>query len=137
MSQISELIRLFYDELWNRKNLEISDQILHEQVNFRGSLGHDMVGSAKVRDYVVSVTNSLANYKCEIQELIAEKEKAAVKVWFSGMHVQDFMGYKPTGKLVQWQGTAFFESKDGSLTKIWVLGDLQGLEAILAKNSRS
>lgn len=134
MPQISELVRLFYDELWNRKNLEISDQIMHEQVNFRGSLGQELVGSAKVRDYVVSVTNSLANYKCEIQELIAEKEKAAVKVWFSGMHVQDFMGYKPTGKLVQWQGTAFMECNSGVLTDIWVLGDLQGLIANLEAN---
>ncbi len=134
MSQISELVRLFYDELWNRKNLEISDQILHEQVNFRGSLGQEMVGSAKVRDYVVSVTNSLANYKCEIQELIAEKEKAAVKVLFSGIHVQHFLGYEPTGKLVQWQGATFMKCNSAVLTEIWVLGDLQGLIANLEAN---
>ena len=134
MSHISELVRLFYDELWNRKNLEISDQILHEQVNFRGSLGQELVGSVKVRDYVVSVTSSLADYKCQTQELISEGEKAAVKLLFSGIHVAAFMGREPTGKLVQWQGTAFMKCNSAVLTDIWVLGDLKGLIADLEAN---
>jgi hypothetical protein len=44
------------------------------------------------------------------------------------------MGYKPTGKEVEWIGAAFFESKDGKLTNIWVLGDLEGLRSKLDQN---
>lgn len=135
MSQVAELVRLFYGELWNQKNLAIADQILHQQVSFRGSLGQQMVGREQVCDYVIRVTTSLDQYTCQIQELVAEGDRAAAKVLFRGIHVQDFMGFEPTGKAVQWLGTAFFTSTAGALTDIWVLGDMQGLLSNLEANN--
>jgi hypothetical protein len=44
------------------------------------------------------------------------------------------MGYEPTEKVVSWMGTAFFESSNGVLTNIWVLGDLVGLRSKLEQN---
>jgi predicted ester cyclase len=135
MTPILDLVTNFYNELWNKKNLKVANEILHEQVNFRGSLGNIMIGREKVLEYVREVTTSLDGYTCEIQDLVVENDKAAAIVQFRGTHVQEFMGYDPTGITVQWLGTAFFNCRDGLLTKIWVLGDLKGLEADLAKNS--
>ena len=134
MAQVADLVKLFYEQLWNQKNLEIANEILDEQINFRGSLGSAMFGRAKVCEYVKDVTTSLADYRCEIQELIAEGEKASAKVLFKGIHVGAFMGYEPTQKEVAWMGTAFFESSNGLLTNIWVLGDMQGLRSNLGRN---
>lgn len=134
MTQISDLVTAFYSELWNKRNFEAANGILHELVNFRGSLGNSMVGIEKVLDYVKEVTTSLDGYTCEIHELVVDNDKAAAIVQFHGTHVQEFMGHEPTGKKVQWLGTAFFNCRDGLLTKIWVLGDLKGLEDALAKN---
>ena len=135
MTQMSNLVTTFYNELWNKRNFKVANAILHEQVNFRGSLGNSMVGREKVLDYVKGVTTSLDGYTCEIQDLVVENDRAAAIVQFHGTHMQEFMGYEPTGKKVQWLGTAFFNGREGLLTKIWVLGDLKSLEADLAKNS--
>ena len=134
MAQVSDLVKLFYEQLWNQKNFEIANEILDQQINFRGSLGSAMVGRAKVCDYVRDITRSLADYHCDIQELVAEGEKASAKVLFTGIHVGEFMGYEPTQKEVSWMGTAFFESSNGVLTNIWVLGDLVGLRSKLEQN---
>ena len=134
MAQVSDLVKLFYEQFWNQKNFEIANEILDQQINFRGSLGSAMVGRAKVCDYVKDVTTSLADYHCDIQELVVEGEKASAKVLFTGIHVGEFMGYEPTQKEVSWLGTAFFESSNGVLTNIWVLGDLVGLRSKLEQN---
>ena len=129
-----DLVTTFYNELWNKRDSKVANEILHEHVNFRGSLGDSMVGREKVLDYVKRVTTSLDGYTCEILDIVVENDKAAAIVQFHGTHVQEFMGHEPTGKKVQWLGTAFFNSTDGSLANIWVLGDLKGLEAELDKN---
>lgn len=134
MSQLTSLVELFYQQLWNQKNFEIAGRILADQVEFKGSLGSTLVGRDKVCEYIESVTTALDNYTCEIQQLVVEDNKAAAKVLFNGIHVGYFMGYKPTGKEVEWIGAAFFESKDGKLTNIWVLGDLEGLRSKLDQN---
>lgn len=134
MAQISDLVKQFYLQLWNQRDYEIANQILQEQVNFRGSLGPAMVGIDRVCEYVKSVTDALQNYTCEIQEIVADGEKAAAKVLFRGIHVGQFMGFEPTGKEVSWLGAAFFESENGLLTTIWVLGDIQSLTSNLMEN---
>lgn len=103
-------------------------------MNFRGPLGPAMVGRDRVCEYVKSVTDALQNYTCEIQEIVADGEKAAAKVLFRGIHVGEFMSFEPTGKEVSWLGAAFFESENGLLTTIWVLGDIQSLTSNLMEN---
>lgn len=134
MAQIADLVKQFYLHLWNQRDYEIANQILQEQVNFRGSLGPAMVGRNKVCEYVKSVTDALQNYTCQIQEIVVDGEKAAAKVLFRGIHVGEFMGFEPTGKEVSWLGAAFFESEHGLLTTIWVLGDIQSLTSNLMEN---
>ncbi len=134
MAQISDLVKQFYLQLWNQRDFEIANQILQEQVSFRGSLGPAMVGRDRVCEYVKSVTDALQNYTCEIQEIVVDGQKAAAKVLFRGIHVGQFMGFEPTGKEVSWLGAAFFESENGLLTTIWVLGDIQSLTSNLMEN---
>lgn len=127
-------MKLFYQQLWNQKDLEIVNQILHESVNFKGSLGTTMVGRRQICEYVQEVTTALEDYTCEIQELVIEENKAAAKVLFKGIHVGEFISYEATGKEVSWIGAAFFESSNGMLTNIWVLGDIQILRNKLDQN---
>jgi len=73
------------------------------------------------------VTTALADYRCDVEELIVEGPSAAAKVRFSGIHSGDFLGYPPTGRRVEWTGAAFFVEEDEMLRDIWVLGDLAKL----------
>lgn len=128
---IRELVRLFYEKLWNETDLGIAEEILHPEVRFRGSVGVGATGRLEVCDYVAMVTTALSDYRCEVEALIVQGTGAAAKVRFSGLHRGDFLGYPPTGRRVEWMGAAFFVEEEDMLRDIWVLGDLVNLRAQL------
>lgn len=67
------LVERFYYELWNQVDLDCAHEILHRDVDFRGSVGLHAHGRDAVCEYVSMVTTSLADYRCEIKTLIVGK----------------------------------------------------------------
>ena len=124
-------MQLFYEKLWNEIDFEIVDEILHPDVTFRGSVGVGATGRQEVCDYVRMVTTALSDYRCDVESLVAEGDRAAARVRFSGLHVGEFLGFPPTGRHVEWTGVAFFVGDENKLLDIWVLGDLESLRAQL------
>ena len=133
--EIRDLVRLFYDRLWNEVDLGLADELLHADVTFRGSVGVGANGCREVCDYVRMVTTALSGYRCDIESLIVEGDRAAAKVRFSGVHTGEFLGYPPTGRHVEWIGTAFFAADANRLRDVWVLGDLESLRAQLRSSN--
>lgn len=132
---IRDLVRLFYEKLWNETDFGIADEILHSDVTFRGSVGIGATGRQEVCDYVRMVTTALSGYRCEVESLVAEGDRAAARVRFSGLHLGEFLGFPPTGRQVEWIGAAFFVSDDNKLCDIWVLGDLKTLRDQLSSGA--
>ena len=123
-----EQVRKFYEVLWDAHDKEAIPTVLHEYFTFRGSLGQKKTGHAGFAEYVDMVHKALGDYKCIIEELVAEGSKVFAKMTFTGIHRDEFMGYPPTQKRVSWNGCALF-TFDGELIKdVWVLGDLKNLE---------
>ena len=131
---VRELVGLFYERFWNEIDLGKANQILHPGVTFRGSVGLGATGRQEVCDYVRMVTTALSGYRCEVESLVAEGDRAAAKVRFSGFHTGEFLGSSPTGHRVEWIGAAFFVESENKLRDIWVLGDLESLRAQLRTN---
>lgn len=128
---VGELVQLFYEKLWNEINLDVANEILHPNVTFRGSVGVGATGPHEVCDYVVMITSALSDYRCDIDSLLIDGDRAAAKVRFSGVHVGEFLGFPPTGRRVEWVGAAFFVGDANKLRDIWVLGDVEPLRAQL------
>ena len=124
---IARQVRRFYEELWNKRDLSVAEEILDEAVVFRGSFGSAHVGRKAVREYVTTVTTALSGYHCDLEVLVQEGNSAAARLTFCGTHVGEFFGRQPTGRSVNWAGAAFFQSNGIELSDIWVLGDLVDL----------
>lgn len=128
------LVEQFYQRIWNSGDENVSS-ILAEDLTFRGSLGTPAKGHAEFLNYVRSVRESLSNYNCEILDCATEFPKAFARMRFSGVHVSNFRGFKPTGKHVQWNGAALFTFRGDLISELWVLGDLVALDALLRTNA--
>lgn len=126
-----EQVRVFYDQIWNRHDKEIIPDVLHETFNFRGSLGPETLGHEGFIEYLDMVHTALADYTCEIQEMVSENSKVFAKMQFSGRHRGEFMGVKPGGRQLSWDGAALFHFKNDKIVSLWVLGDIQSLQAQL------
>jgi predicted ester cyclase len=129
------LVRDFYERIWNAGSHSAVDEILSDSFVFRGSLGAETRGRARFWDYVCGVRSALDNYRCDILECVSEGPLAFAKMRFGGVHVADFRGYRPSGLPVHWSGAALFRLEDGRIAELWVLGDLAGLDAMLSSNA--
>ena len=126
----------FYEELWNQRDRSRIDQILHAEVNFRGSLGAVRKGHDEYWRYVEEVTSPLADYRCEEITSVSDDRHVFARMRFGGRHVGEFRGFAPTGDMVEWQGAALFEIDAGLITSVWVLGDLTALDALLTEQAQ-
>jgi steroid delta-isomerase-like uncharacterized protein len=136
MSNHRAIIQAFYEELWNKHDTSQIPELLHEDFSFRGSLGQEQHGHTGFAAYVDFVHAALSDYRCEIQEMIVEGNKAFARLRFSGMHRAEFFGYQPTGKRVKWLGAAVFTFAGEKISALWVLGDVHSLLQQLANNAR-
>lgn len=128
-------VRRFYEVLWDAHDKAAIPSVLHENFTFRGSLGQEKRGHDGFAEYLDMVHDALGEYRCIIEELVAEGDKVFAKMLFTGIHRGHFLGYAPTQKQVSWAGSALFTLTDGLIADVWVLGDLPALKAQLQQNA--
>jgi len=125
------LVQRFYGEIWDRWDKDVAYEILTEDFLFRGSLGADRRGIDGFLDYVDRVRTALGDYRSDIGEMVEEPDRLAVKMTFSGDHRAEFFGVPATGKRISWSGAAFFGFRDGRISQLWVLGDIDAVKTQL------
>ncbi len=134
---IQAVVESFYVDIWNRHDKSKIPVLLCDNFTFRGSLGQAKVGHEGFGAYVDFVHAALAQYHCEILDLVIEDTKAFARMRFSGIHQGEFFGYPPTNKSVEWVGAALFSFNGTKVADLWVLGDVHGLLQVLEKNANS
>jgi steroid delta-isomerase-like uncharacterized protein len=128
MADSRNLVEAFYGDIWNRRDYAAAKQILSPDLRFRGSLGSQTLGVPAFLAYVDGVHAALSDYRCLIEELIAEQSRAAARMSFRGCHRGPLFGAAGTGRDLSWVGAAFFGILEGRIASVWVLGDLDGLK---------
>jgi steroid delta-isomerase-like uncharacterized protein len=128
----SELVRCFYEEIWNCGSKAKIPELLHEGFIFRGSLGQTKCGRDGFTEYVEFVRDALSEYRCEIQEMVCEGSRVFAKVLFSGVHQKEFLGYPATFRRVELVGAALFKVEGNKFSELWMLGDLDTLREQLS-----
>ena len=127
-STAKDMVRQFYEVLWDAHDKEAVPSLLHEDFTFRGSLGQTKRGHTGFAEYVDMVHAALGQYRCSIEEMVAEGDKVFAKMTFSGIHKAEFMGFGATHQRVTWNGCALFTFARNRISDVWVLGDLKALE---------
>src|SRR5438874_1954356 len=121
------LVRRYYEELWNRWNELLADELLAEGLSFRGSLGTVVRGRDGFRDYLRSVRRAFSDFHNHIDELVAEGDTVVARLTYTGTHRGELFGISPTGRRVTYAGVAVFRITEGRISEGWVLGDIRGL----------
>ncbi|MCU0278364.1 MAG: ester cyclase [Candidatus Nanopelagicales bacterium] len=122
-----DLVVRFYDQLWNSWDDAAVDAVLAVQFRFRGSLGQHTVGRDGWRHYRDGIRAAAPDFHNEIVELIADGDRAAARLLYTGTHSGNLLGHPPTGRRFRYAGAAFFKASEGQLVDAWVLGDLADL----------
>lgn len=132
----ADLVRRFYDVVWNQADENVAREILHPNFSFRASLGPERQGPDGFINYMRAIHAALGDYTCTIDELLVDGPKAAARMTFGGRHQGEFFGAPATGRDIAWAGAAFFETADRQITRLWVLGDIDGVKQQLGVDTR-
>lgn len=121
------LVKRYFREMWNNWNFALADELLAKEISFRGSLGAEMRGRAAFCDYMRRVRRAFPDFRNEIEEIIAEGNRVASRLTYTGTHRGEIFGVTPTKKTITYAGAAFFNIAAGRVVQGWVLGDLLSL----------
>ena len=122
-----DLVRRYYELLWNRWNFALADELIAEAVVFRGSLGVSVQGREDFKEYMRAIRRAFPDFHNRIEELIAENDRVAARLTYTGTHQGNVLGIAPTGRRVNYAGVALFRVVDNRIAEGWVLGDVHGL----------
>lgn len=135
LEQNKNLVRRFFDEMWNPWNFEKADELLTPDIVFRGTLGNELKGRDAFRGYMGKVEAAFPDFHNAIEEISAEDDRVIARTLYRGTHRGEIFGLAPTGKTITYAGAAFFRIADGKIAHGWVLGDVVSLLRQLGASS--
>jgi len=127
LAENKELVRRFYAEAINDRDLDAVDRLLSED------FAHDDEprGRAGQRQAVAAFLDGFSDLRNEILLILAEDDLVAAHQRWTGTHDGPFMGIEPTGRRVEFTSTAILRIADGQIAAAWDEVDVAGLLAEL------
>ena len=127
------LVRRYYSEVWNKWSLPALEELISPDITFRGSIGAAVSGIAEFQQYVNRIRAAFPDFHNHIEELIAEGEKVAARLTYTGTHRGELLGFPATGNKITYSGIAIFEFAESKIVRGYVLGDTENLKRQLAQ----
>jgi steroid delta-isomerase-like uncharacterized protein len=127
------VVRRFYEELWNDWRLDLIDELLAEDIRFRGSLGSMSEGRAAFCEYFEGVRRAFPDWHNQIDELFSAADRVVARLTWTGTHAGELRGIAPTSKRVSYVGVALFRLVDQQIAQAWIVGDTQRLWQALGR----
>ena len=141
LSEQNQLVaRRIGEEIFNQGNLSVADELIASE-----AVDHNEPPGTDCREHFKRVATMLRSafpdLHMYIDDLIAEEDKAAVRITITGTHTGPgaFFGIPPSGKSFQVQQMRFARFANGQMTDSWAVIDMlawmQQLGAIPARGS--
>jgi predicted ester cyclase len=122
-----ELVKLYYNELWNKQNKDYIDIVFDDNITFHGSLDISITGKENFKEYMNTILTGIPNLFHSIITMVCEEDTIAVKALYNGRHTGKLFDYEASNNKIVYNGASFFKFRDGKIVDVWVLGDLTTL----------
>jgi steroid delta-isomerase-like uncharacterized protein len=127
------VVRRFYDELWNRWDFGLLDELISDEIRFRSSMGASVAGREEFRRLMERVRGVFPDLQHRVDEMLAVDDRVVTRVTYSGTHRGRLGDVEPTGARVEYVGAAFFRLSVGRIDEGWVVGDTQAIWRALGR----
>ncbi len=120
------LMTRFIDEVWNKGNLDVADEVFHPEA-FSPSAPTLPKGPEGVKMIATMFRNAFPDYWMTIDFMAAEADRVAARFSQGGTHQGDLFGIPPTGKTVKFTETGILRVADGMVVESWYDVDMLGM----------
>ena len=122
------LVRRFYDEVWDRGNVEFAHQVFHDDY-----VRHDLrstqaqPGGAGMAKIAADFRRAFPDVRWRVDLVLGENDLVAARWTATGTHTGPWGSVEPTGKRASFSGVNIFRFADGKVAELWNHRDDLGL----------
>jgi predicted ester cyclase len=117
------IARRFFEEVWNKQNLEAIDDIFAATVLLNGQ----PVARDAFRQLVTARRAAFPDIHVTVEDQVAEGDKVSTRRTWQATHQGPYRGVAPTGKRVKWTQISIVRFADGKVVEDWAVGDELGI----------
>jgi predicted ester cyclase len=125
-SENKAITRRFFEEVWNKGNLAVADEIFHPQAT-SPSAPQLPTGGEGVRFIASAFRNAMPDYKIKIIDLLADGDYVLINFSQTGTQSGELMGIPASGKQATWGEIGILRFAGGQVVESWYNVDMLGL----------
>jgi steroid delta-isomerase-like uncharacterized protein len=124
----SQLIRRWFDQVWNQGRADVIDQMSHPQTKGYGQAEHGkQIDMDEFKKLWSGLRSAFPDIHITIHDTIEQGEKVAAR-WTAAMtHIGEFLGFAPTGRSATITGISLQRWENGKIMEGWDNWDQLGL----------
>ena len=113
------LVRRFIEEVYNRGNLDVVDEVVGGDF-VRHGIGGTVRGGQFIKDRAAAARAGFPDFHITIEDMLTDGDKVIVRQTHTGTHQGEFAGIAPTGKLIETTEISILRIADGKIREVWV-----------------
>jgi steroid delta-isomerase-like uncharacterized protein len=121
--QNKDLAKRFYEEVFNRKNLNAIDELCDANIVDHSAMPGQAPGRQGLKDIFNLFLRAFPDMRLTVEEIIAERDLVAARFRGEGTHRGELFGTPPTGKTMRFNGIDFIRIRNGRASEVWHQGD--------------
>lgn len=118
--------RRWFEEVWNERRDDAIEELMSAD-SYGHVEGGDLRGPDAFRQMRATFLAALPDVRIEVEDVVAEGERAAVRWRAVGTHAGDGFGFPATKQQVHVRGTTWMLVRDGRIVEGWDTWNLGGL----------
>ncbi len=121
-----EIVENYADSVWNKKDLNVIDQIIHEKTLIHSLLGN-YYGPNAMKQVVQAWLKGFPDLQVKNIGTFTDDDKVALQWEAFGTHQGEFKGIAPSGNAVSYSGVTIYRISEGKIIEYWAYLDMQHL----------
>jgi predicted ester cyclase len=121
------LVRRFWRQVFNERNLTAARELLTTDFRWRGSLGSESEGIEDFLKYATAAQAAMPDLTVALDEVAVVGSQVWARLEFYATHRGELLGQPGTGRRVSYIGQAVHDVRDGRLSRVWVVADTLSL----------
>ena len=113
------IVRRFFEEAWNRQNLDVVDEIFAPTVIFNGQ----SITREALKQALAGRRVAFPDIQVTVDDQVAEGEKVSTRRTWRATHKGPYRGVGATGKVVTWTQISVVRFSQGRIVEDWTVAD--------------
>ena len=125
----AQLVRRWFDEVWNQKREATIDELFAADGIAYGLAegARQLPGPEAFRQFWRKMVGAFPDIHINLEDIISEGDRTAVRFTFTGTHRGDQLGMPPSGRQIHVSGMTFTRWRNGQIAEGWNEFDVASL----------